>query len=260
LASYATWTENHREQADRLSSLRHALAEKTRAAATVASLPLDARHHLVTGLAQPNREGSRHLVRAAVSTEENEVRHQATQALREREVWFLAGLEAHLAAWVSSLPVADAAWPAAFTSGRFEPENQVGNDLNDVSFEVAGEKRHLSDYGGVRVVEVWATWCPPCVPALAQLDVVANDYEGRGVTVIAIGTDQTRESIDNALEGTSLDMVIGWAPDGRGQTDTVSIPTTFVVDSQGKVLDQMHGAVETKDRIRAVLDAALATP
>ena len=88
------------------------------------------------------------------------------------------------------------------------------------------------------MVELWASWCPPCVPKLCVLDRVAADYSDRGVTVLAIATDEERRRVDNALEGFEPTFVLGWAPDGRTQADVHSVRTTFVLDADGVVRHQ----------------------
>ncbi|MBT3220540.1 MAG: TlpA family protein disulfide reductase [Proteobacteria bacterium] len=262
LVSYGAWLKAHTEQANNLRQLRTGILHKigkeegSKEGVAKSEVPLmDAQHHLDVGMATEGHEAARHLVRAAVMTDDSAIREAAIATLDKRKVWFLAGLDAHLAAWLST--DTSTAWPMAFTTSVIEDTDQTGSHFPDVSFEVDGKTCRLSDYTGLRVVEVWATWCLPCVPGLVELDAVAAEYDGRGVTVIALGTDGERQAIDNALEGTSLNLIVGWAADGMDQTDTVSIPTVYVLDTDGMVLDTMHGLVEINERIRTSLDAAL---
>jgi thiol-disulfide isomerase/thioredoxin len=45
--------------------------------------------------------------------------------------------------------------------------------------------------GDVRVVNFWATWCPPCIREIPLLVEIQDEYRDRGVTVIGIAVDET---------------------------------------------------------------------
>src|ERR1700682_109541 len=54
--------------------------------------------------------------------------------------------------------------------------------------------RTFREQSRVRVVNVWATWCAPCVAEIGDLQTIATDFRGKGVEVVGI-------SLDDALPG-----------------------------------------------------------
>lgn len=103
--------------------------------------------------------------------------------------------------------------------------------------------------GKVTVVEFWATWCPPCRVSIPHLTALQDKYEDRGVVVVGISTEQEAE-VRPFVEGMGQKMDYHVAVDtsgkvGRGYMGAFkqnSIPTAFVVDSEGKVIWHGHPA------------------
>src|SRR5215468_1067601 len=60
-----------------------------------------------------------------------------------------------------------------------------------------GKNTKLADYSGkVLVVDLWATWCGPCVQEIPHLMEIAREYKDRGVEVLGL----TREDPENTPE------------------------------------------------------------
>ncbi|HET9025333.1 MAG TPA: TlpA disulfide reductase family protein, partial [Burkholderiaceae bacterium] len=57
------------------------------------------------------------------------------------------------------------------------------NDLDGQPMEMSRWK------GRIVVVNFWATWCPPCVEEMPDLQRVHNEYADRGVTILGLGID-----------------------------------------------------------------------
>lgn len=109
-----------------------------------------------------------------------------------------------------------------------------------------GRVTTLKDYlGRVVVVDVWATWCPPCrasLPEVAQLQRAADDR----FAVVAISVDSEGFEIVAPFFAQNPKLrLIAQVPDGpRGLAPfghIRGIPTTFIVDRKGKVAAQWSG-------------------
>src|SRR5512138_2980830 len=73
------------------------------------------------------------------------------------------------------------------TSGRI-PAPQQGFLAPDFELKTpAGETIKLSDLRGQAVlVNLWATWCPPCRAEMQTIEKVYQENKGRGFTVLAV--------------------------------------------------------------------------
>lgn len=128
-------------------------------------------------------------------------------------------------------------------------------ELPDLALEnLAGETVNLRDLEGERVVlNLWATWCPPCrreMPLLAEADarddvsvVIAN--QGESLLSVARYLDAQGLAFDYAL----LD------PDQRLMTlsESPGLPMSLLFDAQGRLVERHVGELT-----RAQLDAWLA--
>lgn len=137
-----------------------------------------------------------------------------------------------------------------------------GQDVSTVAYlDVAGTRHTLAEEKGkVVVLDVWATWCPPCrksLPGLAKLAVAGgNDY-----TVIPVSVDDDGfKAVTPFLQShPDLAALPGLVPDGpRGLAPlgaVGAIPTTFLLDREGKVLDAWSGVQEERlaDGLRRAL-------
>ena len=137
-----------------------------------------------------------------------------------------------------------------------------GQDVSAVAYvDAAGAKHTVAEEKGrVVVLDVWATWCPPCrksLPGLAKLAAAGGkDYTVLPISVDddgfkAVGPFLQQHAELAALPGLVPDGAKGLAPLGAVQ----AIPTTFILDREGKVLDAWSGLDE--DRLDAGLKRAL---
>lgn len=137
-----------------------------------------------------------------------------------------------------------------------------GQDVSAVAYvDASGAKHTLAEEKGkVVVVDVWATWCPPCrksLPGLAKLAAAGGD----DYTVIPISVDDDGfKAVSPFLQAhPDLAALPGLVPDGaRGLAPlgaVGAIPTTFLLDREGKVIDAWSGVQE--ERLAAGLRRAL---
>lgn len=124
----------------------------------------------------------------------------------------------------------------------------------------------LSDYKGkVVIIDFWATWCPPCRAGIPDLVELKDAYKGK-LEIIGISLDGITRG------GKTLKDVVPFMKEYKinypvvyGETATIdsygginSIPTSFVVDKEGKIISSHIGLIE-KDVYKAEIDKALAS-
>lgn len=129
---------------------------------------------------------------------------------------------------------------------------------------LAGGTFKLADHlGSVVVLNVWASWCAPCRAEAADLKAVSDDLADSGVQFVGLNT---RDSIEPAKAfvdrfGITYPNVVD--TDGTRQLlfhDTLppaAIPSTLVVDRQGRVAGRAIGQVD-RSRLLGMIEPILA--
>ena len=107
--------------------------------------------------------------------------------------------------------------------------------------------------GRPTVLNVWASWCNPCVEELPLLQAAA-DAAGPGVRFVGIDTEDDRASAAALLDATGVRFENYEDPDSavRAAVGAVGLPVTLVFDRSGREVARRMGTVD-----RAWLDDAL---
>ncbi|MDO4304305.1 MAG: TlpA disulfide reductase family protein [Bacillota bacterium] len=137
-----------------------------------------------------------------------------------------------------------------------------GQDIegNEVSSTVFSETK-------LTMVNVWATYCNPCLSEMPGLGELAGEYDLGEFQIIGIisdvqaGADQ--KTIDYAkelIEQTGADylhLLLNESLYYALLTDVTAVPTTFFVDQDGRILDTVVGSMEKsawEEKINALLE------
>ncbi|MEI7922564.1 MAG: TlpA disulfide reductase family protein [Planctomycetota bacterium] len=93
------------------------------------------------------------------------------------------------------------------------------------------------------LVNIWATWCPPCRAELPSLANLANDKSlSDEVVVLCVSTDDRPEALKSYLQKNNLTFPAYFAPELPFDFVTEGIPATFLINSQGELLGSEVGA------------------
>jgi cytochrome c biogenesis protein CcmG, thiol:disulfide interchange protein DsbE len=110
---------------------------------------------------------------------------------------------------------------------------------------LSGDTVRSSDLvGRVVVVNFWATWCPPCRLEIPSLQKLHERRAGDGVVVLGLSTDVGGDAGVRAfLEERRITYPVGRASaeHHRAFGGIPGIPTTFVLDKQGRVRHRVVG-------------------
>ena len=160
-----------------------------------------------------------------------------------------AGCDRQKAAEPQGERAANAAAPATlYPSGRLD-RSHAGAPAPTVQFEdPGGEPASLSDFRGrPLLVNLWATWCPPCVVEMPSLDRLAA-REGERVQVLALSQDiDGREKVTNFFAARNFAQLEPYL-DGDLAVMTAlrvdTLPTTILYDAEGREVWRMTGMAE----------------
>jgi thiol-disulfide isomerase/thioredoxin len=141
-----------------------------------------------------------------------------------------------------------AATAATYPTGRLDRSHR-GTPAPDVAFEDPhGRPARLSDFRGRPVlVNLWATWCGPCVVEMPSLDALAA-RESERLTVLALSQDMAgRQKVTDFFAARNfgrlepyLDADLGFMTSLRIDT----LPTTILYDADGVEVWRMTGMAD----------------
>lgn len=105
--------------------------------------------------------------------------------------------------------------------------------------DTQGISRSLADYRGqVVLVNLWATWCPPCKKEMPTLQAFYNKYQAAGFVIIAINDGDPRADVLQFVKDYELTFPVWLDPTyiaTEKAFDTRNLPTSFVIDRSGTI-------------------------
>ncbi len=108
-----------------------------------------------------------------------------------------------------------------------------------------GKTLKLSDLKGkVVILDFWATWCPPCRKGIPDLIDLKKRYGSKGLEVVGISVDQeTKPDVVPFMKdyGINYPVVYGDNSVVMNYGGIRSIPTSFIIDREGKVVANYVG-------------------
>jgi thiol-disulfide isomerase/thioredoxin len=141
--------------------------------------------------------------------------------------------------------------------------------LPDFTFtDEAGREHRVADFAGqVLVINLWATWCPPCVAEMPTLDRLQEKLGGIGVRVLALSQDRGGAAVVRRFyERTGVEHLGVWL-DPRGAAarslGARGLPTTLIATRDGREALRLAGEAEWDSPemvtlIRAIADRGAA--
>lgn len=139
---------------------------------------------------------------------------------------------------------------------NYVPAKQV-KPAADIHFlDEAGKDLNLQQFRGkVIVLNLWATWCTPCVAEMPMLDRLQERLEGMDAVVVALSLDRggaaaVREFYER--EGIrSLKVYVDPSMRAQATLQAFGLPTTVIIDPEGNERGRLIGPAKWND------DAAL---
>jgi len=151
-------------------------------------------------------------------------------------------------------------WGCQKTSESNDPEVRLADTTSNVETTNAknlapdftltltdGKDIKLSDHKGkIVIIDFWATWCPPCRRAIPDLVDIQKTYQ-KNVVIIGISLDtETKADVVPFIKKLGINYPVAYATMEVYQAygNIESIPTSFIVDQSGKIVDAHVGYVD----------------
>jgi len=164
---------------------------------------------------------------------------------RDERMWLVVFAAA--AAFVSGMH-----WRFPRQAGGFTPGAQRLS-AGDVGWmQLDGSQWKLTDHRGqVVLINYWATWCEPCREEMPGLAAVEREDAPKGLAVVGVAMDEGGDVAARVREF-AAQMKIPYsvllpAPEKSLGPREIALPTSVLIDRQGRIVKTYHGAVERED-------------
>lgn len=113
----------------------------------------------------------------------------------------------------------------------------------------------------VVLVNIWATWCGPCVFEIPELQALHNKYAARKFEVIGVSVDESGvDAVKQFVAEKKMTYPVAIDADGKlaNMLQTSVLPTTVLLDRSGKILWKHLGQIAANDpELAKAIEAAL---
>ena len=141
---------------------------------------------------------------------------------------------------------------------------QPGLEVPNFAFpDLNGKEVSLSDQRGkVVLVNVWATWCPPCRREMPSMQRLYEKFKGKNFEILAVSIDsEGRAAVEPFMRKMNLTFPALLDP---GETirplyGITGVPESFIIDQQGILVEKIIGPINwaTPEVFRFIQDLIL---
>jgi len=144
---------------------------------------------------------------------------------------------------------------------RVDPVEATGEDLD-------GDELRVEDYRGqVVVLNVFASWCPPCRKEMPTVGELADSYDPDEVAFLGVNIREASPDNTKAfLRGQDIDLLSFYDPGSEvllslsDKLGAYSLPSTIVLDRQGRLAVLVLGEIPGARTMADLIDDVVAEP
>lgn len=143
---------------------------------------------------------------------------------------------------------------------QMEANASVNNQGNAPNFSLPtldGTKRQLLAGDKPTLINFWASWCGPCK---MELPILQKAYEKYGDRVqfqlVNVAVDDDRKQVQRLIQQQryTLPVLLDETGEASEVYQIMSLPTTYLVDENGKIVKRVHGAM-TESQLDKILES-----
>lgn len=139
-----------------------------------------------------------------------------------------------------------------------ESNSETLNDFDWKLKDIHNNQINLQDYKGqIIFLNLWATWCPPCIAEMPSLQELYNDYDDK-IVFLLVSSEET-EVISRFLGKNNYTFNVQQPLSESPEIlKSRSIPRTFLIDQEGNILINKSGAANwNSEKVRETIDNLL---
>lgn len=145
----------------------------------------------------------------------------------------------YLPNWEGRLDLGTPAATSASASTNFR-------SLPDIQFQtLGGQPFRLQELQGqVVLLNFWATYCLPCREEIPELNALQHELQAQGLKVVGASTDDSADGVNEyqkAVARFEYQVLLG-GNDAKAKLEHPQLPTTYLIDRQGRIRDKIIGA------------------
>ena len=108
-----------------------------------------------------------------------------------------------------------------------------------------GKKVSLADYKGkVVLLNIWATWCAPCVAEMPSMEKLYQELKDEGFELLAVSVDETGAEVVAPFmkkHKLSFPVLLDTQGDIKSLYQLTGIPESFIMDKDGIIVEKVIG-------------------
>lgn len=119
----------------------------------------------------------------------------------------------------------------------------------------------LDDYRGkVVLIDFWATYCPPCIQALPELQALHAKHSSRGLVLLGVTVDDRAALVEKATKRAGVTYpILRATPEVWNAYKVNALPALILVGRDGRIIRRYGGEADKKAML-AEIERALGTP
>jgi peroxiredoxin len=138
---------------------------------------------------------------------------------------------------------------------------EIGKPAPDFAYpDLSGNIVRLSNFrGNVVLVNIWATWCPPCIAEVPSMESLYQKFQGENFKILAVSIDRQGQTVvPSFMKQHGLNFTALLDPEGTiaAPYQATGVPESFIIDKHGVLAKKIIGPIdwESQDVIRFIRD------